>query len=182
MKSWPRRLAKRRIVGERQRGQSLTELALMLPLLTLIMLGTIDLGRAFFAYQRLTNAVKEGALFGIHSPAQLTASGIGSTASSADPYNIVYQVRQEGANGSGTADPALSLTIVANSSSDILCYAGRSTTLLTTGNFPGDCAKAQIGDTLQVRATYAFQPLTTKIIGIVGASLRMRATVRMVIQ
>ena len=59
---------------------------------------------------------------------------------------------------------------------------GRSTTLLTTGSFPGDCAKAKTGDTLQVRAVYAFRPLTGLLAGKLGASLPMRASIRMVIQ
>jgi Flp pilus assembly protein TadG len=165
-----------------RRGQSLVELALLLPLLALIMLGTIDLGRAFFAYQRLTNAVKEGALYGVRYPTHLTATSTNPlNNNSANPNNIVYQVRQESAAGDGTADPNLTITVVSSSGSDILCYEGRSTTLLATGNFPGDCKYASTGDTIQVRATYAFQPFTKQIIGIVGAPLQMRATVRMVI-
>ena len=160
-------------------GQSLVELALLLPLLALIMVGTLDLGRAFFAHQRLTNAVREGALFGIRYPAQLAAS---STAGSADPYNVVYQVRQEGASADGSPDANLAVAVAPNSGSDVRCYAGRSTTLLATGAFPGDCAKAKTGDTLQVSATYAFRPLTAQLAGNIGSPLRLRATVRMVIQ
>ena len=168
--------------GPPRRGQSLVELALLMPLLALIMLGTIDLGRAFFAYQRLTNAVKEGALYGIRYPTHLTATSTNPlNNNSANPNNIVYQVRQESARSDGTVDPDLTITVSANSGSDVLCYAGRSTTLLATGSFPGDCRYAETGDTIQVRATYAFRPLTTQIVGIVGAPLQMRATVRMVI-
>lgn len=165
-----------------RRGQSLVELALLLPLLALLLLGTIDLGRAFFAHQRLIGAVREGALFGIRYPAYLTATSTNPlNSNSADPNNVVYRVRQEGAGSDGTTDPNLTVAVTANSSSDVLCYAGRSTTLLATGSFPGDCTYAETGDTIQVRATYAFRPLTTQIIGIVGAPLSMRATVRMVI-
>jgi Flp pilus assembly protein TadG len=45
-------------------GQSLVELAVTLPLLLLIMLGTIDIGRAFFDYIEMRNAVFEGARYG----------------------------------------------------------------------------------------------------------------------
>ena len=168
--------------GAARRGQSLVELALLLPLLALILLGTIDLGRAFFAHQRLTNAVREGALYGMRYPTHLTTTSTApANTNSADPNNIVYQVRQESAGSDGTADPNLTITISASSGSDVLCYAGRSTTLLATGSFPGDCTYAETGDTIQVRATYAFRPLTTQLVGIVGAPLRLRATVRMVI-
>ena len=162
-----------------RRGQSLVELALLLPVLALIVLGTVDLGRAFFAYQRLTNAVMQGALYGSHYPAQATST---STPTSADPYNIVYQVRQEGASSGGVSDSDLGITVTSASSSDILCYSGRTATLLTNGSYAGDCSKATTGDTLQVRGTYAFRPLATQLVGLVGASLTMRATVKVVIQ
>lgn len=160
------------------------ELALVLPVLALIMLGALDFGRAFFAYQRLTNAVKEGALYGIHYPAQLTANSPSPLIikNYADPYNITYKVLQEAATADGTSDPALTLDVRASSDSDIVCYAGRSATLLGTGSFAGDCTKAKTGDTIRVRATYAFQPITAQLMGIVGAPLRMHATVWMVVQ
>jgi Flp pilus assembly protein TadG len=51
-----------------ERGQSLVELALSLPLLLLILLGTVDLGRAFFDYVELRNAAREGAGYGARRP------------------------------------------------------------------------------------------------------------------
>ena len=39
----------------RSRGQSLVELALALPILLLLVLGTVDLGRAFFDYIQMRN-------------------------------------------------------------------------------------------------------------------------------
>ena len=45
------------------RGQSLVELALVLPLLALILLGILDLGRVFHAYITITNAAREGAFY-----------------------------------------------------------------------------------------------------------------------
>jgi Flp pilus assembly protein TadG len=49
-------------------GQSLVELAIALPLLLLLMLGTIDIGRAFFDYVQIRNAAREGAGYGAHFP------------------------------------------------------------------------------------------------------------------
>ena len=45
------------------RGQSLVEMALTLPVLLLLILGFIDLGRAVYYYSALGNAVREGARF-----------------------------------------------------------------------------------------------------------------------
>src|ERR671932_178674 len=47
-----------------ERGQSLIELALTLPILMLILTGVLDLGRAYYAYITVTNAAREGARWG----------------------------------------------------------------------------------------------------------------------
>ena len=44
-------------------GQSLAEFALILPVLMIIVLGTVDLGRVFFAYISVTNAARNGAQY-----------------------------------------------------------------------------------------------------------------------
>ena len=51
-----------------ERGQSLVELALVLPLLILLLAGMADLGRAFFSYIEITNAAQEGARAGSRLP------------------------------------------------------------------------------------------------------------------
>jgi Flp pilus assembly protein TadG len=52
----------------RERGQSLVETAIVLPVLFLLLAAVIDFGRAFDAYIVLTNAVREGARFGSIKP------------------------------------------------------------------------------------------------------------------
>ncbi len=47
----------------REEGQSLVELALLLPVLILIFAGVLDLGRAFQAYMTVANAAREGARY-----------------------------------------------------------------------------------------------------------------------
>ena len=48
-----------------KRGQALVELALVLPLLILLLFGTMEFGRIFHSYLVLTNASREGARAGI---------------------------------------------------------------------------------------------------------------------
>jgi len=48
-----------------ERGQSLVELALVLPLLILLLMGIADLGRAFYSYIEITNAAREGARYAV---------------------------------------------------------------------------------------------------------------------
>jgi Flp pilus assembly protein TadG len=45
----------------RARGQSLAEFALVLPLILLMFMGIVDLGRAVLAYNTLSNAARDGA-------------------------------------------------------------------------------------------------------------------------
>lgn len=45
-------------------GAAMVEFAIVLPILILFLLGIIDFGRAFFLYNNLTNAVREGARLG----------------------------------------------------------------------------------------------------------------------
>jgi len=44
----------------RQRGQSLTEFALLLPVLLLILMGILDFGRVVFAYNSVSEAARNG--------------------------------------------------------------------------------------------------------------------------
>lgn len=53
--------AVRRLVATRSRGQTLSEFALVIPLVLLIFLGLFDLGRAVYAYTTISNAAREGA-------------------------------------------------------------------------------------------------------------------------
>ena len=50
-------------------GGALVELALVLPVLILVFVGTVDFGRVFYASQSLTNAARAGAQYGAASPA-----------------------------------------------------------------------------------------------------------------
>jgi hypothetical protein len=47
-----------------RRGQSLVEFALVLPVLVILLLGLLDLGRLFYAYVGVTGAAGEGAAHG----------------------------------------------------------------------------------------------------------------------
>jgi Flp pilus assembly protein TadG len=69
-------------------GQSMVELAIAMPFMLLLMLGTIDLGRMFFSYVEIRNAVREGAAYASHNPtdtagAQARVTGHGDFAAGA---------------------------------------------------------------------------------------------------
>jgi Flp pilus assembly protein TadG len=54
-----------------ERGQSLVELAITLPILILLLLGTLDFGMAIFSYSMLRDAAQEGAFYGSFNPANV---------------------------------------------------------------------------------------------------------------
>ncbi len=51
-----------------EQGQSLVELAISLPLIILILLGTFDFGMALFSYSIMRDAAQEGALYASWAP------------------------------------------------------------------------------------------------------------------
>ena len=47
----------------KENGQSLLEMALILPVLIIILAGVLDLGRLYYAYVSVTDAAAEGAAY-----------------------------------------------------------------------------------------------------------------------
>jgi Flp pilus assembly protein TadG len=58
--------------GRGDGGSALAEFALTLPILAVIVLGTIDVGRAFSMKNRLTNMAREGAFYAQYHPFDVT--------------------------------------------------------------------------------------------------------------
>ncbi len=54
-----------------ERGQSLVELAITLPILVLLLLATLDFGMAIFSYSILRDAAQEGAFYGSFNPSNI---------------------------------------------------------------------------------------------------------------
>jgi Flp pilus assembly protein TadG len=48
-----------------ERGANLVEAALVIPLLLIILVGVVDMGRAYFSYITIINAAREGARYGV---------------------------------------------------------------------------------------------------------------------
>jgi len=64
---------------ERDRGQALIEMALMLPVLVLLLVGVFDLGRAVWLANTLATAVREGSRYGVvHGALSTSPTGPGS--------------------------------------------------------------------------------------------------------
>lgn len=58
----------KRVSVRKRHGQSLVEFAITLPILVLLLLGTIDFGMGIFSYSMLRDAAQEGAFYGSFNP------------------------------------------------------------------------------------------------------------------
>lgn len=82
-----------------ERGTALVEFALLLPFLTILVFGTVDVGRGYAQWNKVKNAAREGANYAQYFPsAQAPAAG----GSCGDPDNIAYRARAETGNGTDT--------------------------------------------------------------------------------
>jgi hypothetical protein len=55
----------------RQRGQSLVEFVILLPILLIVVSGVLDLGRLYYSYVAVTDAAGEGAAYGALAPSDV---------------------------------------------------------------------------------------------------------------
>jgi Flp pilus assembly protein TadG len=84
--------------GQGQRGTALVEFAILLPLVALVCLGTVDLGRAFRTVNEVRNAAREGAAFAQRHPSRLAGAACST------PDTAQWHARNEGGpTGSGFA-------------------------------------------------------------------------------
>lgn len=79
-----------------ERGQSLVEFAITLPVLVLIMSGLMDLGRAYYTFIALEEAVAEAALYLAISPDCPDYDLAAPIAKCADPNNAYYRAVNSG--------------------------------------------------------------------------------------
>ncbi len=61
-------LKRKRCSTQGKRGQSLVELAISLPIIIILLMGTFDFGLAIFTFSTLRDAAQEGALYGSFNP------------------------------------------------------------------------------------------------------------------
>ena len=101
-------------------GQGLLEFALVLPIMVLILIGLIDLGRAFFVVITLENSAREGSRYGSLYPSDLAGakaaavseangSGLKLTAS-----NVTAQCIDAGADGKCDSLKPITVTVTYN--------------------------------------------------------------------
>ena len=134
------------------RGQSMVELALVLPLLVLMMLIAIDFGRIYFSYIQINNAAREGAKYAASAPSN---TALITTAASRET-NAQAQ--------SGESALVLSAPVCKNAGGTVISCA----TATTGGSGPGN--------TVTVRVAESFSFLTPIINNFWGNNFQMTAS------
>jgi Flp pilus assembly protein TadG len=112
----------KKVLFSRERGQSMTELALILVFILLLLAGVVDLGRAFFTYMALREAAQEGALYGSTNPT--------------DDANIETRARNasnllQDLSSDPNADTSVTVTITGGA-----CTGNAITVTVSYDNFP----------------------------------------------
>lgn len=96
----------------RKRGQSLVELCLAMPLMLLLLLGAIDVGRVFYYTIQMHNAVREGAGYGAHNPTDTAgmASRVTAEASFVSSVSAICNGTCTGTNGQISGNPTVTVS------------------------------------------------------------------------
>jgi len=154
-----------------QSAQSLTEFALILPVLMLILLGVVDFGRVFYYWTSIANAAREGARYGITHPTAITST------CKADPSNVKYRVKQEAGSTVTLADSNIAVYWVDATTGT------RTDAAANCNPLPGDQRIYQNPNALRVDVFYDFQAITPLISNFWGGGgLRIASSTTMVLE
>jgi Flp pilus assembly protein TadG len=136
----------KRSLTRSERGQSLVELAVTLPILLLLLLGTLDFGMAIFSYSMLRDAAQEGAFYGSFNPSNIT------------------EIENRARNISPRAEDAVFSSPVQLRDTDLI-----KVSVLALGNF---CQGTEDGvaNSIQVNVSYRYPILMPFIGRLIGSS------------
>lgn len=157
--------------GLRRRGQGVVELAVLMPVLVLILIGTLDLGRIYIYQTRVNNALKEGAVMGLYQT-NLAAIQGRAFREVIDPTLPVNDDRRYllGIPGVDFKIDALNLYPSTGATSVYNC--------MTSTN--ARCTTPAPGDDLEISGYYIFKPITSELLRFLPSEVRIRRTVRTV--
>lgn len=142
-----------------QRGTALMEFAVVLPLLSLVAFGTVDLGRAYGRLNQVRNAAREGAMYAQTHPARLAG------AACTTPDSAQWFARNEA--GSAGAD----FDVEISTPTGTFDSAGPGCAPFTAAAFSGE--------TVTVTVSTPFTLLTPLVRAVTGDPvIRSKATVR----
>jgi hypothetical protein len=121
-----------RCKGRGQRGQSLVEFALVLPIFLLVLFTIVDFGMGFHAWITVTNSAREGARLGsVRAPAADIEQRVRETAESLDQDDLVVTVT----NAEG--QPGESVVVDVSYGYSLITPLADIITLVSGGNISG---------------------------------------------
>lgn len=169
----------------RERGQSLVEAAITLPIVLLLALGVTDLGRAFYYREAVTNSVRQALRMAVSSYQQGTANNVCAatsggpvavTVTSALPPGggqIVTIANQAALESSKDGTPAGSVIAGATISVTFHCLNGAAITNATgNGNGPADPGS----DSITATITKQMSVITPVLWPLTGGSYPLKVT------
>jgi hypothetical protein len=140
----------------KERGSNIVEMAILMTVLLLLVLGVIDLGRAIFIKVEVANAIRAGALYGAQGPT-----------TAADTAGITTAIRNE------APDIGASITNISIGPAYCQCVGGGN---VTCGG--GGCGAAPQIEWLQVTGQFNYTPwLNVPYFGFRSLAIKGVATV-----
>ena len=127
-----------------QLGQNLAEFALLLPLLLTLVLGTLDIGRAFYTYVSLTNAAREAARYGALNNTAASSTQVQQEFTSAGSDSgcaagtLTFSQSGGGRGNPYTVDVSCQFTLVTPFVAGFLGALGNQLTISSTATFVVD--------------------------------------------
>ncbi|HKV29713.1 MAG TPA: TadE family protein [Candidatus Dormibacteraeota bacterium] len=173
---------------DKARGQALVEMALITPLLVFILLGIVDLGRAYYQYTVMTNAVREGARYAAVNWSNTSGGGAATNSNAASaPFNTVQGRMQYVGNSAGMsfANDASHMAVMyydGTSAALTQCahWNAATNTIVQDGGYP--VTQPRTGDLVRVRLGYTFTPIVPILSQVVGGGFNLVADVRIRIE
>ena len=139
-------IKRKRRPTQSERGQSLVELAITLPILILLLLGTLDFGMAIFSYSMLRDAAQEGAFYGSFNPSN------------------VAEIENRARNISPRADDAVFSSPVQLTDTDLIKVSVQALGKSCQG------AKNGVANSIQVNVSYRYPILMPFIGRLIGSN------------
>lgn len=165
MRTHRRGLGRSRRAGRGERGVALVELALVIPMVAMMVLTAVDLGRTAQYQNRMLSAAREGAML-----AQLTPAAVDSGCRG--DRNITDRTNE--ANAAITQNPGYSVTVAKKTAGSTVPYTGCTV--------PSDGLTVAPGDHVVVTVTADItmsSPISTATIGRV---MHLSRSVEVVVQ
>lgn len=128
---------------DRQLGQGMVELVIVLPALLIILFGTLDLGRAFYTYIALTNAAREAARYAAVNDSSASITQVqnelnsgGTDISGCASGTLTYSASGGGGRGNAyTVNVSCHFTLITPFMSNILSATDNQITIRSTATF-----------------------------------------------